>query len=89
MLGQIRPLLGSERVQECRECVRRESLTQIVLGDQRLFSYDFCFGQGTQQSEMYEKCIDPLLASFIQGFNSTVMAYGQTVDPRESRFWIF
>ncbi|XXQ34825.1 Kinesin motor domain-containing protein [Plasmodiophora brassicae] len=75
---RIRPLLGSERVQECRECVRRESLTQIVLGDQRLFSYDFCFGQGTQQSEMYEKCIDPLLASFIQGFNSTVMAYGQT-----------
>eukprot|EP00474_Spongospora_subterranea_P000960 CRZ01418.1 hypothetical protein [Spongospora subterranea] len=75
---RIRPILGNEKLQECRECIRRQTSNQIILGEQRLFTYDFCFGQDARQAEMYEQCVEPLLKSFVQGFNSTVMAYGQT-----------
>jgi len=32
------------------------------------------------QADVYEKCVEPLVKSCMEGYNATVFAYGQTVS---------
>ncbi|KAJ2613563.1 hypothetical protein EV177_002477 [Coemansia sp. RSA 1804] len=44
----------------------------------RTFKFDHAFGPESQQSSVYEAAISPLLSRFVEGYNVTVLAYGQT-----------
>ncbi len=35
------------------------------------------------QAEVYDKCVDRLVRSCLDGYNATVFAYGQTVGAKE------
>ncbi|KAJ2820658.1 hypothetical protein FBU31_005150, partial [Coemansia sp. 'formosensis'] len=45
---------------------------------QRTFHYDYAFGPDASQSAVYEAAVFPLLQRFVEGYNVTVLAYGQT-----------
>ncbi|ORE08271.1 kinesin-domain-containing protein, partial [Rhizopus microsporus var. microsporus] len=44
----------------------------------RTFHFDFVYPSHATQEQVYESSIPPLLTSFIEGKNVTVLAYGQT-----------
>ncbi|KAI9895481.1 hypothetical protein PsorP6_018835 [Peronosclerospora sorghi] len=75
---RIRPLIGREKVERCDECVSvLEEENQIVMGKNRAFTYDYVFGKYAHQSDIW-RCVDPLVRSTFDGYNSTIFAYGQT-----------
>ncbi|KAM5298986.1 kinesin-like protein KIF27 isoform 4-T4 [Ctenodactylus gundi] len=76
---RIRPLLCKEVLHNHQVCVRAIPHTQqIIIGRDRVFTFDFVFGKNSTQDEVYNTCIKPLVVSLIEGYNATVFAYGQT-----------
>ncbi|XP_028627916.1 kinesin-like protein KIF27 isoform X4 [Grammomys surdaster] len=76
---RIRPLLCKEVLHNYQVCVRDIPNTQqIIIGRDRVFTFDFVFGKNSTQDEVYNTCIKPLVLSLIEGYNATVFAYGQT-----------
>ncbi|XP_042636611.1 kinesin-like protein KIF27 [Orycteropus afer afer] len=76
---RIRPLLCKEVLHNHQVCVRVVPNTQqIIIGRDRVFTFDFVFGKSSTQDEVYNICIKPLVLSLIEGYNATVFAYGQT-----------
>lgn len=45
-----------------------------------IFSFDQIFLPETTQQEVYEQAAEPIIDSVFQGFNGTLMAYGQTAS---------
>ncbi|XP_062936314.1 kinesin-like protein KIF27 isoform X3 [Cynocephalus volans] len=76
---RIRPLLCKEVLHNHQVCVRViPNTTQIIIGKDRVFTFDFVFGKNSTQDEVYNTCVKPLMLSLIEGYNATVFAYGQT-----------
>ncbi|KAJ1654804.1 hypothetical protein IWQ61_005328 [Dispira simplex] len=42
------------------------------------FTFDYVFGPQSAQSDIYEASVVPLLDKFVDGYNVTILAYGQT-----------
>jgi hypothetical protein len=74
----IRPLIAQERSQGCKDCIRvvpREPQVQI---GSHSFTFDHVFGStGIPLSEIYDRCVAPLVDGLFHGYNATVLAYGQ------------
>ncbi|XP_054466805.1 kinesin-like protein KIF27 [Anoplopoma fimbria] len=76
---RIRPLLPKEVLRNHQVCVRVvPGSEQVMLGSDRLFSFDHAFGPTASQEEVYESCVQPLVESLVHGYNATVFCYGQT-----------
>ncbi|XP_075454996.1 kinesin-like protein KIF27 [Ascaphus truei] len=76
---RIRPLLSKEILHNHQVCVRLVPNTQqVIIGKDRVFTFDCVFGKISSQDDVYSSCIKPLLLSLIEGYNATVFAYGQT-----------
>ncbi|XP_072260191.1 kinesin-like protein KIF27 [Pyxicephalus adspersus] len=76
---RIRPLLSKEILHNNQVCVRVVPNTQqVIIGKDRVFTFDYVFGKASAQDDVYSTCIKPLLVSLIEGYNATVFAYGQT-----------
>ncbi|KAL3514457.1 hypothetical protein ACH5RR_027174 [Cinchona calisaya] len=75
----IRPLIGDERLQGCKDCVTVvPGKPQVQIGS-HAFTFDQVYGStGTPSSAMFEECVAPLVDGLFQGYNATVLAYGQT-----------
>ncbi|KAJ0989488.1 hypothetical protein J5N97_007844 [Dioscorea zingiberensis] len=75
----IRPLIGDERLQGCKDCVSVVSgKPQVQIGSHS-FTFDHVYGStGSPSSAMFEECVAPLVDGLFQGYNATVLAYGQT-----------
>lgn len=76
---RIRPLLRKEILHNHQVCVRVvPDSAQVILGSDRLFSFDHAFGPTASQDGVYESCVQPLVESLVGGYNATVFCYGQT-----------
>lgn len=76
----IRPLIGDERLQGCKDCVTviPGKKPQVQIGTHS-FTFDHVYGSsGSPSSAMFEECVTPLVDGLFQGYNATVLAYGQT-----------
>ncbi|KAI3737142.1 hypothetical protein L2E82_27137 [Cichorium intybus] len=75
----IRPLIGDEKLQACKDCVAVvPGKPQVQLGTHS-FTFDHVYGSsGSPSSAMFEDCVSPLVDGLFQGYNATVLAYGQT-----------
>ncbi|KAL0438842.1 UNVERIFIED_CONTAM: Kinesin-like protein KIN-4A [Sesamum latifolium] len=75
----VRPLLGDEKIQGCKDCVSIVSgKPQVQIGTHS-FTFDHVYGStGSPSTAMYEECVAPLVDGLFQGYNATVLAYGQT-----------
>ncbi|EHA8590245.1 Kinesin-like protein KIN-4A [Cocos nucifera] len=73
----IRPLIGDERLQGCKDCVTVvPGKPQVQIGTHS-FTFDHVYGStGSPSSVMFEECIVPLVDGLFQGYNATVLAYG-------------
>ncbi|XP_073322702.1 kinesin-like protein KIF27 [Pagrus major] len=76
---RVRPLLPKEVLHNHQVCLRVvPGSAQVMLGTDRLFSFDHAFGPTASQDEVYESCVQPLVESLLDGYNATVFCYGQT-----------
>src|SRR5688572_10609362 len=57
---------------------RSSSTTSQKRATPRVFRFDRIFPPETQQSEVFEQVMMPMVDSALQGYNGTVMAYGAT-----------
>jgi hypothetical protein len=73
---RIRPLVNREKYD--KQVVRAYEYTSIVtIGADKMFTYDACFGTESKQEEVFETCVKNLVLSCFQGYNATILAYGQ------------
>lgn len=56
----------------------------MLLGKDKAFTYDFVFDLDTWQEHVYATCVRRLIEGCFEGYNATVLAYGQ-VSPRAPR----
>ncbi|KAI3630768.1 hypothetical protein MIR68_012203 [Amoeboaphelidium protococcarum] len=77
---RVRPLSGKEQAAKCNDCVTvmGGSPPQIILDSTRAYSYDYCFSTTSTQPQIYDNAVVPLLSKFYEGYNATILAYGQT-----------
>ncbi|CAM9466829.1 unnamed protein product, partial [Phaeothamnion confervicola] len=86
---RIRPLTAIEQLEGVAEVVSAVTgSTQIALlgggnKDNKNFTFDYTFPRDTDQSTIYDECVASLLEGergdpFFEGFNATILAYGQT-----------
>lgn len=82
VLGRIRPQLSKEKIEGCHICT---SVTpgepQVLLGKDKAFTYDFVFDLDTWQEQVYATCVSKLIEGCFEGYNATVLAYGQVSAP--------
>ncbi|XP_030849424.1 kinesin-like protein KIF21B isoform X3 [Strongylocentrotus purpuratus] len=76
---RIRPQLAREKIDACRVCTAvSPDEPQIILGPDRMFTYDNVFDMDSQQDSLYQKTVHDLIEGCFEGYNATVFAYGQT-----------
>eukprot|EP01135_Chromosphaera_perkinsii_P003636 Nk52_evm15s250 gene=Nk52_evmTU15s250 len=76
---RIRPESATEQMDMCRQCIfSTENENQVVLGKDRLFTFDYVFSDLHSQEKVFSESFRPLLLNTFEGYNVTILAYGQT-----------
>ncbi|MQL80584.1 hypothetical protein Taro_013038 [Colocasia esculenta] len=86
VLLRCRPLSEDEMrvkmpvVISCHENRREVSVVQTIANKQidRTFTFDRVFGPKSQQKELFDSAISPIVNEVLEGYNCTIFAYGQT-----------
>ncbi|XP_028775847.1 kinesin-like protein KIN-5D [Neltuma alba] len=86
VLVRCRPLSEDEMrlrtpvVISCNEGRREVSAVQNIANKQidRTFAFDKVFGPASQQKELYDQAVSPIVYEVLEGYNCTIFAYGQT-----------
>uniref|UniRef100_A0A915P7W7 Kinesin motor domain-containing protein n=1 Tax=Meloidogyne floridensis TaxID=298350 RepID=A0A915P7W7_9BILA len=77
---RIRPQNARERAAEEKICIFiSQDEPQITIGRDKSFTYDFVFSDQSTQEGVYNQCIHNLLVGAFDGYNATVLAYGQVI----------
>lgn len=65
---RCRPLISREIQDACQSCLHMVcGESQVILGKDRAFTYDFAFGPTDPQQDVYEKSARALLNSIFKG----------------------
>ncbi|XP_072518024.1 kinesin family member 4 [Salminus brasiliensis] len=76
---RCRPLVPKEVNEGCQCCLTFvPGEPQVVVGNDKAFTYDYVFDPTTEQEEVFSMAVSPLLSGLFKGYNATVLAYGQT-----------
>lgn len=76
---RCRPLVPKEISEGCQMCLSFvPGEPQVVVGTDKSFTYDFVFDPSTEQEEVFNTAVAPLIRGIFKGYNATVLAYGQT-----------
>ncbi|XP_007016597.2 PREDICTED: kinesin-like protein KIN-5D [Theobroma cacao] len=64
----------------CNESRREVCAVQNIANKQidRTFLFDKVFGQSSQQKELFDLAVSPIVNEVLEGYNCTIFAYGQT-----------
>lgn len=82
----VRPLIDLEKQKKAKDIVTIEAPGTVKLpstadsGEAQTFLYDRAYQLNSKEEgrRLFSELVQPLLAQFLRGFNSTVFAYGQT-----------
>ncbi|CAG8812126.1 4712_t:CDS:2, partial [Cetraspora pellucida] len=83
---RIRPIVNEassikqSRFQRPVVATSPQSPNQVVVQGEKkqCFNFDYVFGPEAEQSEVYENAVEKLVHQFLEGYNVTILAYGQT-----------
>ncbi|GAB2273806.1 Kinesin-like protein KIN-4C [Dionaea muscipula] len=75
----IRPLITSELLVGCTDCITVvPGEPQVQIGS-HTFTFDYVFGSGAMPCcRIFNESVSPLIDALFHGYNGTVLAYGQT-----------
>ncbi|XP_031713116.1 kinesin family member 4 [Anarrhichthys ocellatus] len=76
---RCRPLVPKETNEGCQCCLTFvPGEPQVIVGTEKAFTYDYVFDPTTEQEEVFNTTVSPLLCGLFKGYHATVLAYGQT-----------
>uniref|UniRef100_A0A182WGR4 Kinesin motor domain-containing protein n=1 Tax=Anopheles minimus TaxID=112268 RepID=A0A182WGR4_9DIPT len=81
---RIRPMSQAEQARGCQTVVEQAAPNHpqiLVCGGRTpsdVFSYSYVFPPAADQSQLYEESVAPMLTKLLNGYNATILAYGQT-----------
>ncbi|CAB4396064.1 unnamed protein product [Rhizophagus irregularis] len=79
---RIRPITTQDNLPTRfqRQVLTTSAPNQVVVqaDKKQVFSYDYVFGPESTQQDVYDKAIVKLVDNFLEGYNVTILAYGQT-----------
>ncbi|XP_056586746.1 kinesin family member 4 [Triplophysa dalaica] len=76
---RCRPLVPKEINEGCQCCLTFvPGEPQVIVGNDKSFTYDYVFDPSTEQEEVFNTAVSPLLSGLFKGYHATVLAYGQT-----------
>ncbi|KFO29757.1 chromosome-associated kinesin KIF4A [Fukomys damarensis] len=76
---RCRPLVSKEISEGCHMCLSFvPGEPQVLVGADKSFTYDFVFDPSSEQEEVFNTAVAPLIKGVFKGYNATVLAYGQT-----------
>lgn len=75
--ARIRPLIDTDPA-DSEVCVAKTDDRHVVVGGTRSFTVDRVYDMDAPTRAMFGDLVEPLIDDFLSGFNSTVIAYGQT-----------
>ncbi|XP_017776284.1 PREDICTED: kinesin-like protein KIF21A isoform X1 [Nicrophorus vespilloides] len=76
---RIRPQIPREKIEMCQICTTvTPGEPQVLLGSDKVFTYDYVFDTPDNQVDVFSTCVAPLIDSSLEGYNATILAYGQT-----------
>ena len=52
----------------------------LVLNLDKVFTFDHVFAEETKQEEVFEQCVQQLVEGTFEGYNATILAYGQVCN---------
>ncbi|CAA9997522.1 unnamed protein product, partial [Nesidiocoris tenuis] len=74
----VRPQLPREILDMCRSCTTvTPGEPQVTLGTDKSFTYDYVFDTDVDQAYVYDTTVKTLVQGSLEGYNATVLAYGQ------------
>ena len=84
---RVRPLLGYETTIKSSKIVSYPQPSQISIAGSAIqhgggnkenfnFTFDYVFDDYSQQYEVYDQAIQPLVKAHLEGYNATILAYG-------------
>lgn len=75
---RIRPQIARELIDNLGTCTSVNPGEPLVqLGKGNLFTYDYVFDTEEIQTNIYDACVSQLVEGALEGYNATVLAYGQ------------
>ena len=76
-IARVRPPAG--RAAHLKEsCVQvATAASQIILGYDHFFDFDAVYDSEANQKELYVSCLADKVATFFEGYNVSVVSYGQ------------
>ncbi|KAI9032872.1 P-loop containing nucleoside triphosphate hydrolase protein [Phycomyces nitens] len=81
---RIRPLTGRDRAQPRFANLAQDDVLKVhestvqVVPHNKLFTFDYVFGPDSTQNEIFSALGERLIQKFVDGYNVTILAYGQT-----------
>ena len=86
--SRIRPQLPREIIDACKICTfKTPGEPQAWIGSNKAFTYDYVYDTAASQEEVYDDTVKQLIEGCFEGFNATVLAYGQTGKVTERKLW--
>ncbi|KAL3930986.1 MAG: hypothetical protein SGBAC_011519 [Bacillariaceae sp.] len=67
-------------ISEDGETAAQSERTETIVGRTSSFTLDKVYGMQSTTGELYDKSVDPLVKAAMEGYHSTVLAYGQTAS---------
>ena len=81
---RVRPVLFQKKDVEIHWACEQGTVVQLEPGTGRRIghphAFNHVFGSETQNRQVFEAVVQPLIDSAMNGFNATVLAYGQTAS---------
>eukprot|EP01017_Pseudomicrothorax_dubius_P050722 TRINITY_DN9646_c0_g1_i3.p1 TRINITY_DN9646_c0_g1~~TRINITY_DN9646_c0_g1_i3.p1 ORF type:complete len:537 (-),score=149.90 TRINITY_DN9646_c0_g1_i3:26-1636(-) len=83
VMVRVRPMNGKERERGCENVIEVDQ-QQVILNKpnekdmQKVFAFDSVFPTTVSQAQVYEDTAFQLIESVVEGYNGTILAYGQT-----------
>jgi len=77
---RIRPLVSKETREGCMralELMKNEPQVHL-LNTQKSFTFDYGYDDESDQMQVYQEAVKPIVNKLFKGYNVTVLAYGQT-----------
>lgn len=76
---RLRPLSGKEKLDGCSNCLQMTNEKSLFCPPDKIFTFDKIFDATATQSQVFNESVVQILETFLQGYNATVLAYGQVI----------
>jgi hypothetical protein len=75
---RIRPITSKESSEGGKQVVEANAFDRTVALSKRKFTYDSVFDSNVSNEDLYNSVAPPLLDVFLNGYNATVSAFGNS-----------